>query len=260
MTNNNVFNMSRFGRLFIKHTTEHYKTYLMSLSVLAGVMALGGCFIVFLMPGGIFHSGFQAIMYINILLLAGSIFASTIFADLGEKKKAMSALILPASHLEKYLVAFIYAFLIFFIVYTGIFYLIALFLTHLKPVPGEQTEVVNIFNSRITPEMYLTFVFIQSLAFYGAILYEKLHFIKTAFVFFIGIGVLICVNKLFLSALIGVDALPSAPFGNLRFFDHNRESFIALSSHRNTLMLYLLGITSALFLIAAYYRLKEKQI
>ena len=42
---NNTFNIGRFGRLLAKHTIEHYKSYLMSVLVLLGVMLLGGVFL-----------------------------------------------------------------------------------------------------------------------------------------------------------------------------------------------------------------------
>ncbi len=37
---NKTFNISRFSRLFYKHTVEHYKSYLMALTALFGVMVL----------------------------------------------------------------------------------------------------------------------------------------------------------------------------------------------------------------------------
>ena len=39
--------------------------------------------------------------------------------------------------------------------------------------------------------MYLVFAFLHAIAFFGAVYFEKLHFIKTAFTFFIIIAVLI---------------------------------------------------------------------
>src|SRR5665213_2760957 len=109
---NNTFNLTRFGRLFVKHTVEHYKSYLMSLAVLMGVMLLGDGFITYLIPGDFMDAGMQSALFMSVLLLAGTIFASTIFADLGDNKKAMASLTLPASHFEKYLVAWLYSVII----------------------------------------------------------------------------------------------------------------------------------------------------
>src|ERR1700748_3583700 len=97
---NNIFNLNRFGRLFIKHTAEHYKNYLMSLIVLIGILVLSGSFLVYMIKIPI-DKGFQTAMFMATLVLAGSFFTSTVFADLGDKKKAIGVLTLPASHFEK---------------------------------------------------------------------------------------------------------------------------------------------------------------
>jgi hypothetical protein len=88
---NKIFNASRFRKLLIKHTTEHYKGYGMALAVLIGVMALGGSFMVYMINAPM-DQRVQNILFVPILLLAGTIFTSTIFADLGEKRKAIAYL------------------------------------------------------------------------------------------------------------------------------------------------------------------------
>ena len=88
---NKIFNPVRFGKLFVKHTTEHYKGYLMALGVLIGVMVLGGSFLVYMNDAPLSRAA-QSVLFLGILLLAGTIYTSTIFADLGEKKKAIAYL------------------------------------------------------------------------------------------------------------------------------------------------------------------------
>ena len=259
---NNIFNINRFGRLFIKHTVEHYKSYLMSLTVLLGVMLLGGGFITYLIPGDSMDVGMQTALFTSVLLLAGSIFASTIFADLGDNKKAMASLTLPASHFEKYLVAWLYSVLIFVIVFTAGFYLILLFLVNLKHFSGPTPEIFNVFNSTndVGFQMYLLFALLQSIAFYGAICFKKLHFIKTAFAFFIVIAILVLTNQVLLSILLRRSVLPTMPFGMLRFMENNQEKAISLGQHQGDYALCLITILIIIFWVAAYYRLKEKQV
>src|SRR6185437_9488020 len=120
------FNMNRFGRLFVKHTAEHYKGYLMSLAVLIGVLVLGGCFLVYMVEARL-DKGLQSAFYMMMLFLAGTIFTSTVLNDLGDRKKATAWLTLPASHFEKYLVAWVYSLLILLVIYTAAFYLSAYF-------------------------------------------------------------------------------------------------------------------------------------
>src|ERR1700753_3363335 len=99
---NNIFSISRFWRLFIKHSAEHYRTYLMSISVLGGVMLLGGAFIIYMIPGPL-DAGFQSVLFVSLMLISGTIFTSTIFSDAGDKRKAIPILTLPASQFEKVL-------------------------------------------------------------------------------------------------------------------------------------------------------------
>ena len=253
------FNLSRFNRLFIKHTVEHYKSYLMSLLVLIGVMLLGGVFIIYMINEPMNVSSQNAFFTI-ILLLAGTIFASTVFAQLGDKKKAMVWLTLPASHFEKYLVVWLYSFLLLIIVYTGSFYLVLLFLNTVKHFPGHQNEVLNIFSKGGGLQVFLLFGLLHSIAFYGAVYFEKLHFIKTAFIFFIGLGILIAINNFVQRALMGNFIMMNVPFGGAMFMENHQTKAINITEAQQGHILILVAVLTILFWAAAYYRLKEKQV
>jgi hypothetical protein len=255
---NNTFNLSRFGKLFIKHTVEHYKSYLMSLTVLIGVMILGGSFLVYMMDAPI-DRGFQSAIFVMILLLAGTIFTSTIFADFGDKKKAVASLTLPASHFEKYLVAWLYSYLLFVIVYTAGFYLVTLFAVNIKHFPGHPGELINIFQKPLI-EMFLLYAFLHSVAFLGAIFFETLHFIKTAFLFFIFLAILIVFNRILLGTLLGRKVEVTIPFGNLRFIDNGYTTDINITQQQYSYLLIFITALAVIFWVAAYYRLKEKQV
>jgi len=253
---NNTFNPTRFGRLFIKHTVEHYKSYLMSLTVLVGVMILGGSFLVYMIEARI-DKGLQTAVFSMIMLLAGPIFTSTIFTDLGDKKRGTVFLTLPASHFEKYLVAWIYSFAIFLVIYTASFYVVVLFAVNVKHFPGQPTEIINVFQWPILG-MYLVYAFLHSIAFYGAIFFEKLHFIKTGFIFFIFFALLIVSNKLLLGALLSHPVDPTVPFGNLHFTNNNRT--VDISHQQDFFLLGILVLVTLFFWVATYFRLKEKQV
>ncbi|HEX3933380.1 MAG TPA: hypothetical protein VHW43_01795, partial [Puia sp.] len=183
-----------------------------------------------------------------------------IFADLGEKKKAIAYLTLPATHFEKYLVAWLYSFVAFLVIYTISFYLIAWFLLNVKHVPGQAGGVINLFQNQYL-QMGLIYAFLHAIAFWGAIRFNKLHFIKTAFVFFSLLGMLILLNKTMLSMMIGrnVDATP--PFGTLRLSDGGGQMDISFTSAReNPILTFLVVGLTLIIWIAAYYRLKEKQV
>jgi hypothetical protein len=257
---NNIFNIIRFCRVFIKHSAEHYKSYLMSLTVLIGVMLLGGSFMTYMIPGGFMDKGLQSVLFMSILLLAGTIFSSAIFADMGDNKKAMASLTLPASHFEKYLVAWLYSVVIFLVVFTGSFYLILLLLANLKHFPGQTPQLFNVFHNQNGGPVFLLFALLQSIAFYGAIRFKKLHFIKTAFAFFIGIAILILANLAILTISLRKSILPTMPFGMLRFMENSQEKAISLGRHQGDYATWLIIVLVIIFWMAAYFRLKEKQV
>jgi hypothetical protein len=253
-----IFSPTRFWRLFSKHTAENYSTYLMSISVLAGVMLLGGVFIIFLIPGPM-DAGFQSVVFAILMLISGTIFSSTVFSDLGDKRKAIPALTLPATQLEKFFVGWVYAYPIFIAVYTGIFYLVLLGLTSLKHWPGHHNEVLSIFQYRIYI-MLILFSFLQSITLFGAVFFEKLHFIKTAFCFFIGFAVVTLFNTLYLKLSVGPNIKPAIPFGTLNFLESGKDYAVGTSDQDTVWIFALLMVIAVLFWIAAYFRIKEKQI
>ena len=256
---NNIFNIKRFSQLFIKHTVEHYKSYFMSLLVLLGVMLLGGCFLVYMINAPM-ELGVQTALFTSILLLAGTIFTSTIFADLGDKNKAMAWLTLPASHFEKYLVAWLFSYLIFIITYTSCFYLVLFFLTSIKHFPGRQTEILDPFHSGGGFQVFILYALLHSIAFCGAVYFKKLHFIKSAFVFFIGVAFLIVVNNIIQHAMLGAKVMMNVPFGGISFMENNTAHEINITIAQQGHILTLFGVLACIFWAAAYYRLKEKQV
>ena len=255
---NNFFNPKRFARLFIKHTAEHYRTYLMSVGVLAGVMLLGGAFIFYVIPGPP-DPGLQTAIFVILMLIAGSIFTSTVFADYGIKNKAIPALTLPASSFEKYLVGWLYSYPIFILIYTGVFYFVLWGLSSIKQWPGQHFEALNLAQ----PDMIMLpvlYTFLHALAIFGAILFEKLQFIKIGFAFFIGYAVTMLLNTFFFEAITGKEVRAAQPFGFLNFDSDGKFYSIAATGPATAWIPVLLVTGSILIWVAAYYRLKEKQV
>jgi len=250
---NNFFNSKRFGLLFRKHCAEHYKTYLMASAVLLGVLLVGGCFMVYLIEMPI-DTQVQTVLFVPIYFLAGTIFTSTIFADMSDKKKAVSTLMLPASHFEKFLVGWLFS-----LVFLGSFYLILTILLNLRHWPNMHIGVFNAFAEPATL-IFIIYTLLHSITFYGAILFERLHFIKVAFCFFITAVVATELNTFFLEKLIGREIRPTTPFGNLSFVDHSRFVAVRSVTISEPLVSYLIIGVAIILWTASYYRLKEKQV
>lgn len=257
---NNFFSLKRFCRLFVKHTTEHYRTYLMSIAVLIGVIVLGGSFLVFVvqeMP----DTGFQTAAFTILMLIAGTLFTSTIFADFGDKNRAIPALTLPASSFEKFLVGWVYSYPIFLVVYTGVYYLSLIGLGATKHWdPNQHFTLFSLHQGEVLV-FFVLYSLMHAIAIFGAILFRNIHFIKTGFAFFIGIGALMIVNTLFLKLLTGLSILKLAvPFGFLNFNVGPKYYSIGTEGPGSQFVLIVLAATTILIWVAAYYRLKEKQV
>lgn len=256
---NNTFNSKRFARLFLKHTTEHYKRYGMSLCVLIGVMLLGGSFLVYMVNARL-DKNVQTAMFLMILLLAGTIFTSTAFADLGDRKKAIAWLTLPASHFEKFLTTWIYSFIVFLVLYMISFYGVAIFVLNIRHINGRQEGIFNMFDDSMFG-IYVFYAFLHSVTFYGAIYFEKLHFIKTAFAFFIFVAILMFINKFLLGSMLGRTVEVSPPFTDLRFLENGQMNDLTLNRNLQANGLtWCTGLLAIILWAAAYFRLKEKQV
>ncbi|MFC6998178.1 hypothetical protein [Rufibacter roseus] len=254
------FNIKRFGLLFMKHTVEHYRYYLMAWGVLLGIIALLMGFIIYAEEGGLSVKG-QAVIFALVLIGAGSIFTSTVFSDLGDKKKAIAALTLPASHLEKYLVGWLFSYLFFQIVYVASFYLVAYLMVPLDDWGDQKPQFMPLFtneNGQIT--FFVLFAFIHGIAFLGSIFFEKWHFIKTAFIYFLLMIGFMLLNRVFMESLLGIELESAVPFSNISLKEG--EYYYSVRFPDNwAAWLAVVPLGCALLLwVTTYFRLREKEV
>lgn len=258
---NNTFSLTRFIMLFKKHTLEHGKTYLLSTGVLAGVTAIGLGIFSFT-NGGRLAIPVQAIIFVYVLTLAGSVFTSLVFADLGDKRKANQVLTLPASHLEKFLVTWIYSFVIYQLLFMGVFYVVDWIIIGIsRPPANDPNKMINIFDLEQKAYMgFIAYTVFHGFTLWGAIFFEKLHFIKTAFIFFIYILVFIVINTPLLQFIIGKNVERSMAFGGFSITDSKRVWDIWAPDNMNHTTLIVFAITVITLWLSAFFRLKEKEI
>lgn len=256
-----IFNINRFAALFKKHTVENYKTYLMSVGVLAGLLILFMGFASFVNDGFLIL-GFQETFFFVFLLLSGSIFTSLSFTDLGDKKKAIPALTLPASHFEKYLVSWLYSFLIFQLLYVALFYLIAsIVISFGHNVPGRENVLLNLFDKdRMARMVFVIYPIIHAIIFFGAIYFEKLHFIKSGFAFFIGIFLLGLFNRPIMASMIDHKIIGTTIFSPLEITDGKKYWEIFPPEIQNQTVGIVIVIVVVLLWVSAYFKLKEKEV
>lgn len=254
----NHFNLRRFGLLFRKHTSEHFKTYLMALGVLVGALfiVIGWASYINREPLSL---NLQSTLFTFFLIGSGTVFTSTVFSNLSDKKRAIATLMMPASQFEKFLVGWIYSFVLFLLVFTGAFYLVDSMVLSLQAEPG---ELINIFKyNNLALAMVGIYALLHGVAIWGAIAFEKLSFIKTAFSFFIFVLLLTLLNNAALEWMLGRDLNSSVPFSQVVFQEQKEFFFLQLRTGWVKNMEKVFPICLAFILwLAAFMRLKEKEI
>jgi len=196
------------------------------------------------------------------MLIGGSIFTSMSFIELGDKKKAIPFLTLPASHFEKYLVAWLYSYVIFQLVFMAGFSLIDSIVIHLGTAPVEERDQqMNVFlmdeNFSVVFVIYALF---NGLTLLGAVFFEKMHFIKTAVIFFICLIILVLLNNQLLNLFIGKSSQGNVPFQGAGL--NEKTNFFRIYPDKSITQYgnYVIELTALLLWIGAFFRLKEKEV
>ena len=258
----NTFNSTRFIQLFKKHTRENFSFYLMSLLVLTGILIVFFSYLAYETDGQLaYNKSLQYRIYLIFILLSGSIFSSTVFSHLGNSRSRTMSLILPSSSFEKFLVGWLYIFVIFPILYTLIFYILdfAIVFSTL-PKGNHSLKIWNVFS--MEREEYIVFVLfylLTSAGFWGAIVFRNLHFIKTAALFFASGILLVMLNTVFIKFMITKPLGASIPFGGLSFYLKENYYNINIDSDL-TYSIGTIALIVPIIWLSAYFKLKEKEV
>ncbi|AMJ66834.1 hypothetical protein [Hymenobacter sp. PAMC 26628] len=253
-----LFSFSRFRRLFRRHTAEYLPSYAMATAVLAGGIGLVLGFVVYL---NVLAPTIQGMLFMLGLLASGALFTAGIFAQYGAPKQATVALTLPASQLEKYLVGWVYSFLIFSVVYTACYYLVDWLMVGLDDWYGRPKELFSLFSSdHKVYEVFFYYAALHAGALWGAIFFEKNHFIKTAFGALILAIVLVAANYQVVKAFAGDKLQMASPFSSITLNDATGFYRVSLPDAQAQWYILLPLALAALLWRATYLRLTEKQL
>ena len=249
---NQYFSPTRFGRLFRKHTTEHATSYLLSTAVLLGGMLAVMGFLTYLQnsPPSLIGQGVLCILF---LLGAGSFFASSVVGQFGAGRRAALALTLPASQVEKYLVAWLFSLPIFLVVFVATFYTADWLIVH---VGSQPQPLLNVFSEKALPVL-LIYLVVHGVALWGSIFYQRLQFVKTAFVGLLVAVVVGFANYRSLKLLLGEELGSAIPLGDVHL---QNGTLLNLPETQDHWLVVVPLALAALLWAAAYARLTEKQI
>ena len=255
---NQLFDPRRFWLLLKLHYAENGKNYLISSAVLIGSMLL------FMLPV-IIVKGYSSLLEIlhflalfMSVLLGGSLVTSYAFTQYSTPSKGIPALMVPASRLEKFLVAWL-----FYIVFTATFLVIFWELHHSflelanRRLPANGRQYHSIPPGPTTFITYLFFL-IQGGVFLGSIFFAKLAYVKTAAVLLMVGTVAFTLNYALANhfALYPQD-LFTFPFTSWRV--NWRYSIAYPEPVSKLIWAFLILLVVSLWGIA-YVRLKEKEI
>lgn len=264
---NNTFSLPRLGLLIKKQWFDNSRLYMLSALALTGLLAL--IFTIWWLVNRYDYRFTEAstnIIFFIVLFVSGLVFASTTFAMLGDKAKGIYWLGVPATTLEKLVCGFFYSCIVFIVLYMASFWLIkhiVFFLIELNP----KNELIrvnpdDIFERVVAPNFLYTFFALQALFTVGSVYFEKFSFIKTILtILFIGfLFVMFCI-------FLGNNLLPRnfgiKGFSEFRVYHNNYEGsrIYHLADWIGDLIASLVKfIWVPVFFIAAYFRLKEKEI
>jgi hypothetical protein len=214
---NNTFNIQRFGLLLKRQWLEFGKIYLITLGVAAGVIiAFYGFSLYGLLIGERDFSdralNFREPLFLIFGFLFITVIASSYFAHLGQKPKAIIDLLIPASTFEKFLAGLFFTTILSSVAFLLIFFSIDLaFVSKLRSVFPDwnftnmigtkpESMITYFFNANKPKEFTSIYLvvpfFITSIFLLGSIYFNKYHYIKTtiAVMIFSGIWGYIIVN------------------------------------------------------------------
>jgi len=280
---NQTFDFGRWWMLVAGHWAENRKRYLLALLAMGGMLAAWYGFLLAIDKFGPLNLFLQYTAYYCGLYIIGCLYASTIFAELGGKARAIQYLSIPASHLEKLLCGILFGVVLFFLAYTLIFYIVDIPMVSManriiarehQHWPGTmepigQVEVLNLWNNQWAPIpdkqfhlILLGYFVVQSAFLLGSVYFIRWGFIKT----------IVAILVLWLAFILFMDkALRElVPEGwhydsPVQWISNNIQQgptqFIRLRPSLERILIFLIQYSIAPFLwLVTYFRLKEKEV
>ncbi|MGY0041532.1 hypothetical protein [Pedobacter sp. NJ-S-72] len=107
---------------------------------------------------------------------------------------------------------------------------------------------------------FLIFGLLHAVAFLGAIFFEKLHFIKTAFTIFILLGALQLINVPLISFFFKTNARMQPIFAGVSLQEKDNYYFINPVDQSYAILITMFLAVSIVLWAAAFFKLKEKQV
>ena len=260
ITMNQKFNLSRFGQLLKHYWAENSKRYLTSFGLIVGLM-------LFLMLPIVGTSQYSELFYLlhvfaflGGVMLGGSLFTSTAFSAYSTPERGISAIMLPASRTEKFIVILLIHALFAVLVF-AIGHLLHSVLSDLanqglpegsreyRPIPD---EVARFFG--------FSYFILQGTLFLGSLYFTKNAFVKTVGVVLIITIIAFIINLQLAFQFVGeADSVITFPFIHWMIY-HDQNYQISFPPVVSTWIRVFLGLIVVAFGYITFVRLQEKEI
>lgn len=263
------FNLKRLGQLIRKQWVENTRLYLYSILALFCMLII--VFMIWLFASGpSYDENSIPVIFFFGLFISGAVFASTAFKSLESKDKGIYWLSFPASHLEKLLTAIFYNLIVFTVVYSACYYVVSKSaIAIVESMVIKQPSVYHFErfhwgNEQQTRQFFIyffyAFIAVQALYLLGSVYFKRFSFILTT----IALGLLFVGMIYYFQKLSG--SFPNNFYYRNGFFiaripGHLNPQRIEIPVFLKDSFLFLLKfIWAPVFWVAAWYRLKEKEI
>jgi hypothetical protein len=261
-----AFSFSRLMQLIRKQWVENARLYVFSALALLGLMGLVFLFWIST-SGSYYHEDSAYIIFIVGLYISGAVFASISFNMLGDKAKGTYWLGFPASHLEKLLCMIFYTVIVFIVVYVGCFFFVkSLFVAYIERLVAENPGVYSFKKIDWTNKEGFILVFkvcvygffaVQAFYLMGSAYFSRFSFVITTV---IGAAIMFAFG-LYIAYLAEHTFPPNFSWNGDHLTDFaNRRQYELSSTVKNLITYAAKYIWAPVFLVAAWFRLKEKQI
>jgi hypothetical protein len=271
---NQFFSFQRFSLLVSKHWADNKKRYILSVIAFIGLLIAWYVFTMLVDSDAPMGEGIQMATFFFSLFAVGSFYANQYFRDLGSRAKGINFLLVPASAFEKILCSLLYTVILFFVVFTCVFYLVNVLMVAIAngflipDNPNKEMKILNVFEAARLPfdgkstlNILVFFFAIQSVFLLGSVYFEKYSFIKTIISGFVIFFIVFCF------IFFTYDLMPEGQYANgfltsYRIYNNGKDDYLVrIPAWLGQILYYLLMYGIAPFLwIVTYFRLKEKQV
>ncbi len=272
----NSFSFQRWSWLVGKHWVENRKRYLLSAVAIFALLIFYFTFQLMVHGEDPLDRGIQIVGYFLGLFGIGCLFAGQYFSHLGSKSKGTFYTLTPASALEKLLCALLYVVVVFFVVYTAVYYLANIIMVtianNVHPfyiTSGTKTVPINVFyeynwglgDANLMFYFLLAFFAVQSIFLLGSVYFNQYGIVKTAIVLFLGFLLVAFLEGYLLHKMMPSGDHHQGLSSYLVYTNGKPDKVVQLPPVLDDVVIFLAKFAIApFFWLVTYFRLTEKEI